>query len=700
MPKPKTKDLARRGTETTTQRVKMQMREAAGRDVSPESYGGDIIEDSAQYVADRAADGIREMGSSVKDKAADQIKERIDRVRQREDVPDSDQSSPQEPQSGRSYSEPRTDPHTGPQDRPVDASPNSAPDRSPRQRPEGAERIKTKDSYIHSQGEAPTPREPQKRAIQVERTAAHKKGKIPDTPAKKTGRPKAVQLYQSLCPRRKASRTIRIQDGAAGWEANHQNSREKRRKNNAQRGSQNCAKGRGQDIPRCRENRKQEREGGGTDSPGDGKGNPAGSTGCRQDGPGSGPRSTGCSESCGGSGQGRCKSCRRIEQGIDHGDHIVPVAVVIILAVALVAVILCACFGVFASNETEDGNPMTAAILEIDTEFRAGIDAEIARLSTGDYDEIVVRYAGDMDGDSDYLINWNDVIAVYAVRVTMDKENPMDVLEVTPEKIEKLRETFLAMNTVEYDTEVIETEGAGAQVGDADEEEAEPYRKLIITVSVNSMDHLAGADLYSFTDDQREALAAMMDPQMLPMYAELTGVDLLGGFEGSITDIVSGLPIGEKGTEIVTAALTRLGHPYSQDYRGEGNYVDCSSLAQWAYRQAGISIPGTSVAQAQYCANNGLNIGHSELAPGDLVFWSKTTCDCGRYAEIHHVGIYIGDNRVIEASSSKGCVIVRELWGLGVKMAGAFLWAGLLTFTLRNQGDNNPQRSSWSFPLP
>ena len=340
-------------------------------------------------------------------------------------------------------------------------------------------------------------------------------------------------------------------------------------------------------------------------------------------------------------------------------------AVVIILAVALVAVILCACFGVFASNETEDGNPMTAAILEIDTEFRAGIDMEIARLSTGDYDEIVVRYAGDMDGDSDYLINWNDVIAVYAVRVTMDEENPMDVLEVTPEKIEKLRETFLAMNTMEYDTEVIETEGAGAQVGDEDTEEAEPYRKLIITVSVNSMDHLAGAEYYRFTDDQREALAAMMEPQMLPMYAELVGVDLLGGFEGSIADIVSGLPVGEKGTEIVTAALTRLGHPYSQDHRGEGNYVDCSSLVQWAYRQAGISIPGTSVAQAQYCANNGLNIGHSELAPGDLVFWSKTTCDCGRWNEIHHVGVYIGDNRVIEASSSKGCVIVRELWGLG-----------------------------------
>ena len=105
MPKPKTKDLARKGTETTTQRVKMQMREAAGRDVSPESYGGDIIEDSAQYVADRAADGIREISSSVKDKAVEQIKERIERVRQREDGPNA-----QEPGNGNPSPQERVNP--------------------------------------------------------------------------------------------------------------------------------------------------------------------------------------------------------------------------------------------------------------------------------------------------------------------------------------------------------------------------------------------------------------------------------------------------------------------------------------------------------------------------------------------------------------------------------------------------------------
>ena len=675
MPKPKTKDLARKGTETTAQRVKMQMRDAAGRDVSPESYGGDTIEDSAQYVADRAADEIREAGSSIKDKAMEQIKERIEQVRQREDGPNAQEPgngnpSPQEPQSGRLYSEPSTDPQTGPQDRPVDASPDPGPDRSPRQRSDGAERIKTKDSYIHSQGGASAPKEMQNKSVHVERKPAPTKGKTPDTPASPQDRPstyanrparaaRRMEQSASKSVRQAGKRTIKTAEKSAVKTV--RKGAVKTAKKGAVKTSRVAVKTASKSVKMAERTARVTAKATQRAAQAAVRMAQAAARAAQAAAKAAVAAAKAATKAAAALIKALIAAVKGLVAAIAAGGW---VAVVIILAVALVAVILCACFGVFAANETEEGNPITAAILEIDTEFRAGIDAEIARLSTGDYDEIAVRHAGDMDGDSDYLINWNDVIAVYAVRVTMDEENPMDVLEVTPEKIEKLRETFLAMNTVEYDAEVIETEGAGAQVGDEDTEEAEPYRKLVITITVSSMDHLAGADLYSFTEDQREALTAMMEPRMLPMYAELIGVDLLGGFEGSITDIVSGLPVGAKGTEIVTAALTRLGHPYSQDYRGEGNYVDCSSLAQWAYRQAGISIPGTSVAQAQYCANRGLNIGQSELAPGDIVFWSKTTCDCGRWNEIHHVGIYIGDNRVVEASSSKGCVIVRELWGL------------------------------------
>lgn len=51
------------------------------------------------------------------------------------------------------------------------------------------------------------------------------------------------------------------------------------------------------------------------------------------------------------------------------------------------------------------------------------------------------------------------------------------------------------------------------------------------------------------------------------------------------------------------------------------------------------------------------------LLPGDLVFWQNLGCSgCGRWNEIHHVGIYMGDGKVIEASSSKGRVVIRDLW--------------------------------------
>ena len=72
------------------------------------------------------------------------------------------------------------------------------------------------------------------------------------------------------------------------------------------------------------------------------------------------------------------------------------------------------------------------------------------------------------------------------------------------------------------------------------------------------------------------------------------------GFSGLVSDSSA----NATGKAVVDAAMTRLGAPYSTTYRGKGDYVDCSSLAQWAYKQAGIDLPGTSVKQAKYCFDN------------------------------------------------------------------------------------------------
>lgn len=73
---------------------------------------------------------------------------------------------------------------------------------------------------------------------------------------------------------------------------------------------------------------------------------------------------------------------------------------------------------------------------------------------------------------------------------------------------------------------------------------------------------------------------------------------------------------------------------------------DCSSLVRYAYYQGTsqqVTLPRTS--QAQFNATRGQSIAVTDLQPGDLMFW-------GGQNSIHHVALYIGNNRMIEAPQS------------------------------------------------
>ncbi|MFB6890907.1 C40 family peptidase [Kitasatospora sp. NPDC056327] len=87
-------------------------------------------------------------------------------------------------------------------------------------------------------------------------------------------------------------------------------------------------------------------------------------------------------------------------------------------------------------------------------------------------------------------------------------------------------------------------------------------------------------------------------------------------------------------------ALAQLGKPYVWGGNGPSGY-DCSGLVQQAYRRAGISLP--RVADDQYAATTPITAG--QLRRGDLLFWS----DSGRASGIHHVGIYLGGGKFVEA---------------------------------------------------
>ena len=92
------------------------------------------------------------------------------------------------------------------------------------------------------------------------------------------------------------------------------------------------------------------------------------------------------------------------------------------------------------------------------------------------------------------------------------------------------------------------------------------------------------------------------------------------------------------GAAAVRAALSRLGRPYVWAAAGP-NAFDCSGLTMWAWAQAGVSLPHSS--QMQYSVLP--KISASELQPGDLVF---------HYSPISHVGMYIGNDKMIHAPHS------------------------------------------------
>ncbi|MFC0601126.1 C40 family peptidase [Streptomyces palmae] len=85
----------------------------------------------------------------------------------------------------------------------------------------------------------------------------------------------------------------------------------------------------------------------------------------------------------------------------------------------------------------------------------------------------------------------------------------------------------------------------------------------------------------------------------------------------------------------VSYAYGALGKPYVWGATGPSGY-DCSGLTQAAWKAAGVALPRTTYTQI----NAGTRVSRGHLAPGDLVFF---------YSGVSHVGIYIGDGRMIHA---------------------------------------------------
>jgi hypothetical protein len=86
-----------------------------------------------------------------------------------------------------------------------------------------------------------------------------------------------------------------------------------------------------------------------------------------------------------------------------------------------------------------------------------------------------------------------------------------------------------------------------------------------------------------------------------------------------------------------------------------GSATDCSGFTRYIYRLCKIDLPSTSAEQAQVGKVVTHNMDFSKLEPGDLLFFRQG----GR--AIGHAGIYIGNGKMVHATSNAGGVVVSEL---------------------------------------
>ena len=156
------------------------------------------------------------------------------------------------------------------------------------------------------------------------------------------------------------------------------------------------------------------------------------------------------------------------------------------------------------------------------------------------------------------------------------------------------------------------------------------------------------------------ALETSMNSKKKQIQAEITKVNsatmtqAMAVFNqtGSYPDIP--IPGGSSvGAKALQAALSKRGDPYVWGAAGPSAF-DCSGLVLWTYAQEGIHLDHFTGDQW----NEGTHISRDQLEPGDLVFF---------YADISHVGLYLGDGLMVDAPSFGQDVMVQKInWSIYV----------------------------------
>ena len=314
---------------------------------------------------------------------------------------------------------------------------------------------------------------------------------------------------------------------------------------------------------------------------------------------------------------------------------VVPILVVVMVATgivfAIIAVLYNSPFAIFLPP-LESGDTIQTVTTQYVSEFNQEIQTLVDEHKDADEGrKVYVDYEGMNSEPSNYY----DIMCVYMVKYGYENT----ATKMNEANKQNLKAVFDDM--CKYTTENV-TDKKGKK------------KKKYLEVRITLKSYTEMSEQYQFDEERKETLNQLMSACITsnPSGSQ-TGGSQLSGLQGSLTpqEITS---ITDKITNqaqktVASFVLSKVGYPYSQNLRNSGKAFDCSSLAYYAWKSAGIDIAfgGSTTAAAEAEGLKGKTFKEKDIQPGDLIFYNYTTN--GRYKNISHVGIYVGNGKMVEA---------------------------------------------------
>ena len=336
------------------------------------------------------------------------------------------------------------------------------------------------------------------------------------------------------------------------------------------------------------------------------------------------------------------------------------VAMIAVPVIAVIAILYNSPFALFLPP-LESGDTVQTVTSAYVQEFNRDVNTKVNEHTGYDLGELVyVDYEGMEENPSNYY----DIMAVYMVKYGVG-DTATVINDTSKGWLQAVVNDMCSYTTSTGTKDVEETDDEGNVI---------TVTKSVLYVNVTLKSYRDMISVYGFNSDQVEMLEQIMSPDFMGQLGYAGSGSGGGGgspgvssmTEDEINAILSGITDSRQKT-VCSYALHRVGYPYSQDLRDSGNYYDCSSLAYYSWKDAGVDISHggatTAAAEAQRLDKAGKTVTYDQLQPGDLIFYSFTSN--GRYKNISHVAVYVGNGKVVEALNESLGVVYRDVASTG-----------------------------------